>query len=85
MRAAVMAVLLAASVAATAQDKPADKKAPEKKTEEKAAEKEKPRPRVMFKRNGGSIGDDAAGGGPRSAEPSRGGTPGTPSGSFTRP
>jgi len=80
----VMLAMLAASFLAAAQDKPpakADPKA-EKKAEEK---KDKPAPRIMFKRNGGSVGDDAAGGGPRSAEPSRGGTPGTPSGSFTRP
>jgi len=80
-----LALVAAWSIVALAQDKPpakADGKAAEKKTDEK---KEKPAPRILFKRNGGAVGDDAAGGGPRSAEPSRGGTPGTPSGSFTRP
>lgn len=84
MRAALLAVLAAGSIGAVAQDKPP---APVEKKAEKAdkAEKPKPPPRVIFKRNGGSVGDDVAGGGARSAEPSRGGTPGTPSGSFTRP
>ena len=81
MRAALLAILAAWTLAGTAQDKaPAPV---EKKTDK--AEKPKPPPRVMLKRNGGSVGDDVAGGGARSAEPSRGGTPGTPSGSFTRP
>jgi esterase FrsA len=47
---------------------------------------EKPRPRVSLKPKGGTgsnVGDDAAGGGARTAEPSKGGTAGTPSGSFT--
>ena len=46
----------------------------------------KPAPRVTLKPQGGSgsnVGDDAAGGGARSAEPSKGGNAGTPSGSFT--
>lgn len=46
----------------------------------------KPAPRVIIKPQGGTgsnVGDDAPGGGARSAEPSKGGTPGTPSGSFT--
>jgi esterase FrsA len=45
-----------------------------------------PGPRVTLKPKGGtgsSAGDDAAGGGARSAEPSKGGNAGTPSGSFT--
>jgi pimeloyl-ACP methyl ester carboxylesterase len=47
-------------------------------------EKAKPGPRITLKPRGSpGIGDDASGGGPRTAEPSRGGTPGTPSGSFT--
>lgn len=48
----------------------------------------KPRPRVSVKPKGGTgsaVGDDAPGGGPPTAEPSKGGTPGTPSGSFTGP
>ena len=86
MRVALLAILAAWTVAGTAQDKAPEKKDPDKKAEKaEKAEKAKPPPRVMFKRNGGSVGDDVAGGGARSAEPSRGGTPGTPSGSFTRP
>jgi hypothetical protein len=41
---------------------------------------------VVLKPRGGTgsnVGDDASGGGARSAEPSKGGTVGTPSGSFT--
>jgi len=48
----------------------------------------KPRPRVSLKPKGGTgsnVGDDAPGGGATSAQPSKGGTPGTPSGSFTGP
>ena len=48
----------------------------------------KPRPRVTLKPKGGTgsnVGDDASGGGATTAEPSKGGTPGTPSGSFTGP
>jgi pimeloyl-ACP methyl ester carboxylesterase len=46
----------------------------------------KPAPRITLKPQGGTgsnVGDDAPGGGARSAEPSKGGMPGTPSGSFT--
>jgi hypothetical protein len=46
----------------------------------------KPRPPIALKPRAGSgsnVGDDASGGGARSAEPTKGGTPGTPSGSFT--
>jgi len=48
----------------------------------------KPRPRISLKPKGGTgsnVGDDAPGGGGTTAEPSKGGTPGTPSGSFTGP
>ena len=55
-------------------EKKADKKPPE--------EKPKPRPRVILKKDG-NPGDDAAGGRGGGAS-SMGGTPGTPSGSFTR-
>ena len=48
----------------------------------------KARPRISLKPKGGTgsaVGDDAAGGGAPTAQPSKGGTPGTPSGSFTGP
>ena len=61
---------------------------PEKQKEQQAATPPppKPGPRVTLKPRGGTgsnVGDDAAGGGARTAEPSKGGTAGTPSGSFT--
>ena len=46
----------------------------------------RPRPRVTLKPKGGTgsaVGDDVPCGGATSAEPSKGGTPSTPSGSFT--
>jgi len=52
----------------------------------KADEKGKARPRVSLKPKGGtgsSVGDDASGGGAATAPSSKGGTPGSPSGSFT--
>jgi len=61
-------------------------KAEPQPTEEKPPRK--PRPRVSVKPKGGTgsaVGDDAPGGGPPTAVPSKGGTPGTPSGSFTGP
>ena len=59
---------------------PQEEKAPAPQGQQK-----KKRPRISLKPKGGSgssVGDDAPGGGPP-AVPSRGGTPGTPSGSFT--
>ena len=56
-------------------DKPAEK-----------ATKPPARPRIILKPKGGtgsSIGDDAPGGGAPASPSSKGGTPGTPSGSFT--
>jgi hypothetical protein len=56
-------------------DKPAEKAAPAPT-----------RPRITLKpkaRPGAGIGDDVPGGGPPASESSKGGTPGTPSGSFT--
>jgi hypothetical protein len=100
MRTVLLALLCFSSVTAAAQSrapdplmlaqaptgKPADKKAGDKAKDEKPAadEKPKPRPRVTIKKDG-SVGDDAPGGGARSGASSMGGTPGTPSGSFTRP
>jgi len=60
-----------------------DRPKAEKKDEPK--EEQKPRSRISVKPKGGSIGDDKPGGGPPSAESSKGGTPGGPSGSFTGP
>ena len=79
--------LLALGSSALAQA-PEDKAGPAKveKKDEKKDEAKKPpaRPRVQLKRERGSVGDDAAGGGAATAPGSKGGTPGTPSGSFTR-
>jgi hypothetical protein len=83
MRLVVLALLAAASVA-FAQDPDTRKPEPkaEKKGDQRPDQKAKPRPRVILKKDG-NVGDDAAGG--RGAGPSSsGGTPGTPSGSFTR-
>ena len=66
-------VLLAQAQPEKKGDKPGDKR-PE--------DKPKPRPRVILKKDG-NVGDDAAGGRGGGAS-SMGGTPGTPSGSFTR-
>ena len=70
----VLSVWIGTAVAQNSEPKP------------KPDEKKKPPARVTLKPKGGtgsSVGDDAPGGGPRSAEPSKGGTPGTPSGSVT--
>lgn len=61
---------------------PRAEREPEKKDDSRAEEKAKPRPPVILKKNG-NVGDDAAGGRGGGAS-STGGTPGTPSGSFTR-
>jgi hypothetical protein len=80
----VLWALLAAASVVFAQD--ADTRRPEPKAEKKGDqrpdEKAKPRPRVILKKDG-NVGDDAAGGRGGGAS-SLGGTPGTPSGSFTR-
>ena len=91
MRLAGLLVLLACATPAQAQ--PLPDLDPEKKDD--GADKQqsaplppKPRPRISLKPKGGTgsnIGDDVPGGGATSAEPSKGGTPGTPSGSFTGP
>jgi hypothetical protein len=87
-------VKLAALLAAAALALPAYAQAPEGKPDEakkedaaKAGKKAKrpPRFKVEIEKNGrNGVGRDAAGGGPHTAEPSQGGTPGTPSGSFSR-
>jgi hypothetical protein len=86
MRALLLALYAASALAAGEQatkDKP-----PAKKSEKAAAEKangEKPKRRLSIGiKKDGAVGDDAAGGGQRSGASSMGGTPGTPSGSFTR-
>ena len=79
----VVAALLAVSSVALAQtvaDKPQDKGA--KKDGKAADAKAKPPPRVILKKEG--AGEDAAGGGAHTGPSSMGGTPSTPSGSFTR-
>ena len=63
-------------LAQAATDKPSDKKG------DKGQEKPKPQPRVILKKEGAGV--DAAGGGAHTGPSSMGGTPGTPSGSFTR-
>lgn len=68
-------------LAQASTDKPDAKKKSDKQ-DDKPGEKPKPRPRVMLKKEG-NVGDDAAGGRGGGAS-SIGGTPGTPSGSFTR-
>jgi hypothetical protein len=85
----LLALLLAAApflAAAQAPDKDKEKAAAEDKAEKPPATP--PKPRIRLKPKGGTgsnIGDDVPGGGGTTAEPSRGGTPGTPSGSFTGP
>ncbi|TMH27855.1 MAG: alpha/beta hydrolase [Betaproteobacteria bacterium] len=74
-RLGVERTMLAQAAAKDAAEKDAPKPPPSK-----------PGPRVSVKPKGGTgsnVGDDAPGGGARSAEPTKGGTPGTPSGSFT--
>jgi len=79
------ALLFAAAFAVQAQPLPAEKKDEGKQETAKPAPPP-PKPRVTLKPKGGTgsnVGDDASGGGPTSAPASKGGTPGTPSGSFT--
>ena len=86
MRIALLAVLSAFALAAAAQKPELPEIAP--KPPAKADDKKKPAPRVTVKPKGGTgsnVGDDAAGGGAATAPGSKGGTPGTPSGSFTGP
>jgi hypothetical protein len=88
VRSALLAVLCSGCLIAQAAPDEPPAKPPAKGANEAAdkadAEKAKPRPRIGLKKDG-SIGDDSAGGGRPSGASSMGGTPGTPSGSFTRP
>jgi hypothetical protein len=85
-RSGLIAALLALATPAAAEP-PAKEPEAERQTQAPPAQTPpKPRPRVTLKPRGGTgsnVGDDAPGGGARSAEPSKGGTAGTPSGSFT--
>jgi hypothetical protein len=84
VRRALLAVLCVSyALAQAASDEP-PAKPPAKAADKAVTEKPKPRPRIGLKKNG-SVGDDSAGGGRPSGASSMGGTPGTPSGSFTRP
>jgi hypothetical protein len=84
MRIILIALLAAASLALAQGGEPRapEERKPEKKADKRPDEKAKPRPRVILKKDG-NLGDDAAGGRNGGAS-SMGGTPGTPSGSFTR-
>ena len=88
----LMGALLAAALAAPGAAQPLPDPGRRLDKAEPQAEPQKPqrkaRPRVSLKPKGGTgsaVGDDAAGGGAPTAQPSKGGTPGTPSGSFTGP
>ncbi|HYR33402.1 MAG TPA: hypothetical protein VEQ87_03835 [Burkholderiales bacterium] len=91
MRLAGLLVVLGCAAGVQAQPLPdlepkRDDQAADKKDDQKLPPK--PRPRVSLKPKGGtgsSVGDDVPGGGATSSESSKGGTPGTPSGSFTGP
>ena len=87
MKLAGLLIALSFASGAQAQSLPAEKKADAAADAQQATPMPpKPRPRVTLKPRGGTgsnIGDDASGGGPTSAPSSKGGTPGTPSGSFT--
>jgi hypothetical protein len=89
MSLAALLVVLGCAAPAQAQPLPdLDRKDDDAKKQESTPLPPKPRPRISLKPKGGtgsSVGDDAPGGGATSAEPSKGGTPGTPSGSFTGP
>jgi hypothetical protein len=87
--AAASAVLLAALAAqGEAQPLPDPGRRLDKAEPAQAQKKPKRKPRISVKPKGGTgsaLGDDAPGGGAPTAQPSKGGTPGTPSGSFTGP
>ena len=75
-------VLAQAPAAQSTTDRPVDKNAKKDDKPADAKAKAKPRPRVILKKEG--AGEDAGGGGAHTGPSSMGGTPSTPSGSFTR-
>jgi hypothetical protein len=86
----LLAVILfaALSVGAEAQPLPDPGRRVDKAEPPPAQKKPQRKPRVSLKPKGGTgsaVGDNSPGGGAPTAEPSKGGTPGTPSGSFTGP
>lgn len=88
LAAAALVIAFGAQAQAPAPTPDTAEKAEKKKAAKPAVTDEKRRPRVSLKPKGGTgsnVGDDASGGGGTSAQPSKGGTPGTPSGSFTGP
>jgi hypothetical protein len=79
----VLALLFMPAAHSQPAKKDEAKKPEAAKPAEDSQKKKRARPRIGLQRDGTSVGDDASGGGARSADSSKGGTPGTPSGSFT--
>ena len=89
MKLAALALLAALAWRSEAQPLPDPGRRVDKaEPQQEQKQPRKRRPPVSLKPKGGTgsaVGDDAAGGGAPTAQPSKGGTPGTPSGSFTGP